>query len=135
MKKTIIVLGITGVILTVIGGLIIIFSNVKNQPYVGEFSLAEYQWEIETFSLDKNVGQVDDKNVAIEKAKSLWLEKYGIDNGQQYNFISGRKIEVSYDFKEECWHIYGTLQPNTLGGVPHSIIRKSGEVLAVWIDD
>lgn len=99
------------------------------------FDLTEYQWEIKTFPLDKNVGQVDDKNVAIEKAKSLLLEKYGIDNGQLYNSINGRKIEVAYDFKEECWHVYGTLPPNTLGGVPHCIIRKSGEVLAVWIDD
>lgn len=110
-------------------------SKESKAPDVGIFDLTEYQWEIKTFPLDRNVGQVDDKNVAIEKAKSLWLEKYGIDNGQLYNFINGRKIEVAYDFKEECWHIYGTLPPNTLGGVPHSIIRKSGEVLAVWIDD
>lgn len=135
MKRRIIVLVIIGVILAVIGGSIIVLPNLKNQPYVDEFNLATYQWEIETFPLDKNVGQVDDKNVAIEKAKSLWLEKYGIDNGQLYNFTNGRKIEVAYDFKEECWHIYGTLPPNTLGGVPHSIIRKSGEVLASWIDD
>lgn len=128
------------VVLTVIGGLssmlfLLQKSKVSKAPDVGIFDLTEYQWEIKTFPLDKNIGQVDDKNVAIEKAKSLWLEKYGIDNGQLYNFINGRKIEVAYDFKEECWHIYGTLPQNTLGGVPHAIIRKSGEVLAVWIDD
>ena len=46
---------------------------------VGNFDLSKYQWEIKTFPSDKNVGQVEDKNTATEKAKSLWLEKYGAD--------------------------------------------------------
>lgn len=102
---------------------------------VGNFDLSKYQWEIKTFPSDRNVGQVDDKDAATEKAKSLWLEKYGADDEQLRSFIGGRKIEVAYDSKEECWHIYGTLPPNTLGGVPHVLVRKSGEVLAVWMDD
>ena len=128
------------VVLPVIGGLLTILfllqkSKEAKAPDVGIFELTEYQWEITTFPSDKNVGQVDDKDVAIEKAKSLWLEQYDMDNRELYNSIHGGKIEVAYDFKEECWHIYGTLLPNTFGGVPHSIIRKSGEVLAVWMDD
>ena len=132
MKSKYIVL-IMLVVFVVIGGMLSMLfllqqSKASKAPDVGVFAITEYQWEIENFPVDKNVGQVNDKNVGIEKAKYLWLEKYGIS-------INERKIEVSYDFKEECWHIYGILPPNTLGGVPHSIIRKSGEVLAVWIDD
>ena len=121
------------VILAVIGGLSIVLFSLQREKAtmlsdVGKFDLNEYRWEIETFSLDKNVGQVNNKKIAIEKAKSLW-------NEQSYNFINERRIKVDYDCREESWHIYGTLPRNTLGGVPHAIIRKSGETLAVWVDD
>ena len=97
--------------------------------------MTDYQWEIKTFPSDKNVGQVDDVNTAIEKAKELWVDEFSIIIGQPYNPINGRKIEVSYDSEEECWHINGTLPPNTLGGVTHAIIQKDGKVIAVWHDD
>lgn len=97
-------------------------------PKVETFCLTKYQWEIQTFSTDQNIGEVNDKNVAIKNAKSLWFEKYSVD-------IPERKIEVAYDSKEECWHVYGALSPNTLGGVLHAIIQKNGDVLAVWSDD
>ncbi len=135
MKRRGLVLVIIGVTLIVIGGSIIVLLNLKKQLDVGEFSLVKYQWEIENFSSDKNVGKVDNPSIAIEKAKELWIEKFSAINGQPYNPINGRKIEVSYDSEEECWHINGTLPPNTLGGVPHAIIRKNGEVVAVWHDD
>lgn len=121
-----------------------VFLLQKNkEPEVGVFVLTEYQWEIEHYPLDKNVGQVDDKYAAIEKAMPLWLEwseKYGFDDGQTYQdiyekFIKRREFEVAYDSKEKCWHIYGTFQPNTFGGIPHSIIRENGEVIAVWVDE
>ena len=107
----------------------------KKPPNVEEFSLSSYQWEIENFPSDKNVGQVDDANTAIEKAQELWLEKYSIVNGQTYNPINGRKIEVSYDSENDCWHINGTLPPKSGGGVPHAIIQRDGKVTAVWHDD
>lgn len=124
-----------------------LFSLYKSKDYkvieVKRFDLIEFQWEIEHYPLDKNVGLVDDENIAIEKAKNLWLEwseKYGLDDGQTYQyinkkFIKRRNFEVAYDSKEKCWHIYGTFQPNTLGGVPHSIIRENGDVMAVWVDE
>ncbi len=99
-----------------------------NTPKVETFSLTKYQWEIQTFSTKQNIGEVNDINVAIKNAKSLWLEKYGVD-------IPKNMIKGAYDTKEECWHVYGTLSPNALGGVLHAIIRKNGDLLAVWIDD
>ena len=71
---------------------------------------------------------MNDENVAIKNAKSLWLKKYNID-------IPEKKIKVAYDSREECWHVYGTLSPNNLGGVLHAIMQKNGDLLAVWIDD
>lgn len=100
----------------------------SNMPKVETFCLAEYQWEIQTFSTVQNIGEVTEEKTAIRKAKALWLEKYSVA-------IPDKKIEVAYDSKEECWHVYGTLSPNALGGVFHAVIQKDGNLLAVWIDD
>ena len=99
-----------------------------NKPKGETFCLSEYQWEIQTYSIEQNVGEVKGKNVAIKIAKSLWLEKYGVD-------LPEKKIKVAYDTEEECWHVYSTPSPNTLGSVLHVIIQKNGNLLAVWIDD
>ena len=119
-------------ILICIGGLLsvtFLFHRLEesNIPQIETFCLTEYQWEIQTFSTDQNVGEVNEKNVAIEKAKALWLEKYNVD-------IPEKKVKVAYDPKEECWHVYSTLSPNALGGVLHAIIQKSGD-LVVWSED
>ena len=130
MKKIHVILIV--IVLVCIGGLLSLlfllhgpeeFNTVK----VKTFCLTEYQWEIQTFSTDQNVGEVNEKNVAIEKAKALWLEKYNVD-------IPEKKVKVAYDPKEECWHVYSTLSPNALGGVLHAIIQKSGD-LVVWSED
>ena len=134
-KKLIIYAVIICIVLAVLGGGIFMLFDSNKSYNIKEFSLLNYQWEIETFPSDKNVGQVDDASTAIEKAKELWFEKFSMIGENTYNPINGRKIEVSYDSKEECWHVNGTLQKNTLGGVPHAIIRKNGEGLAIWYDD
>lgn len=135
MRKKLIVYIVIGIVIGALGGMFFMLCN-SNQPHdIKEFSLLDYQWEIETFPSDKNVGQVDDANTAIEKAKELWIEKFSINGGKPYAHVNRGKFEVSYDSKEECWHINGALSTNTLGGVPHAIIRKNGEVIAVWQDD
>ena len=120
-------------VLVCIGGILSLLflahgSEESNTSKVETFCLTKYQWEIQTFSEDQNVGEVNDENVAIKNAKSLWLKKYNID-------IPEKKIKVAYDSREECWHVYGTLSPNNLGGVLHAIMQKNGDLLAVWIDD
>ena len=135
MRKKLIISIAIGTVICALGCMFIILCD-SNQPLdIKEFSLLNFQWEIETFPSDKNVGQVDDANTAIEKAKELWIEKFSVIGGKPYDPVDLRKIEVAYDSTEECWHIYGTLPKNTLGGVPHAIIRKNGDVIAVWQDD
>lgn len=121
------------IIVVFIGGLLsllfLLNRPVEPDTSKGEtFSITEYQWEIQTFSTEQNVGEVNEKNIAIKNSKLLWLEKYDVD-------IPEKNIKVACDTKEECWHVYGTLTPNALGGVLHAIIRKNGDLLAVWIDD
>lgn len=136
MRKNKIIIMVLGVSF-IVGVIVVMFfidklSNLKSSD-VGVFRLSEYQWEIENFPSDKNVGQVHNSKVAIERAKELWLEEYSIINGQHYNPINGRKIEVSFDFTNECWHINGTLPSNVDGAVPHALIQKNGKVLALWM--
>lgn len=107
--------------------------RLNKQSSIGEFAVEEYQWEIENFPYEKSVGQVDDANVAIEKAKELWLEKYSTVNGQPYDPIKGKKCEIFFDHGNNCWLVKTTLPSNTKGSVPHAIIRKDGTVIAVWM--
>ena len=96
------------------------------------FSITNYQCEIRVFSVDKNVGEIHDKDCAIKIAKSLWLEKYDRDIER---YIPGSEIKIAYDSQEDCWHIYNTTPPNILGGIYHAILRKNGEVIAIWAED
>ena len=135
MKNKVIVFIIVGIILVIAGGVGIMLFNASETSKVREFDLAKYQWALDIFPSDKNVGEVQDKNIAIEKAKVLWIEKYGIINGKPYDPTRGLKVNVSYNTENQCWHIYGTLPPDVDGGVPHALIQKDGKVLAVWCDD
>lgn len=119
--------------LTVIGGVMIIIFHSDKHPSIREFDVAKYQWEIENFSFQKNVGQVNDVNTVIEKAKELWIEKYGTVNGQPYDPIKGRGIEALFDKNNDCWLVKIALLPDTKGSTPHAIIQKDGMVLAVWM--
>ena len=132
MKK-IFVLVVIIFILTVIGGAIIILFHSNKHHSIKEFDVLEYQWEIENFSFEKNVGQIDDADTAIEKAKDLWSENYSTVNNQPYDPIKKRKIEVFFDQHNDCWLVKTTLPSNTKGAVPHTIIEKDGTVLAVWM--
>ena len=103
---------------------------------LGNFNLADsqYQWGIENFPSNKNVGPTENAETAVKKAKNLWIEDLSMWVGKNRNPINGRAIEVSYDSKNECWHVNGTLAPNVWGSVPNVLIKKDGTVLAVWMD-
>ena len=133
-KKTVVCMAVIAAIIAVGSTVFMLYRS--NQPYkVKTFALLSYQQEIEAFPSDKNVGQIDDADTAVEKAKELWIDAFSAVGEKPYQPAARGKIEVSYDSDEECWHINGTLKPDTLGGVPHAIIRKNGNVIAVWHDD
>lgn len=119
--------GIIVVVLILIGGSIIVLFNSNKQESFDRFSLEEYRWEIDNFPANKNVGEVGNHNVAIEKAKELWRERFGVSDSTE--------TEVAWDSENECWHINNIPPADTLGGVYHAIIQKNGDVIAVWLDD
>ncbi len=68
------------VLICIVAIISVLFLKSRSEDVkVESFSMTNYQWEIQTFSTDQNVGEVNDKNTAIEKSKSLWIEKYSAD--------------------------------------------------------
>ena len=127
-------------VLTIIGGLIgILFLTQRSTQYNKMLNktldMSKYKWAIERYQTNKNVGRVDSKKDAVQKAKSLWLEAEFVDEEQLTEWIANQKIEVECDPQEEFWHIYRVFDPYVIGGKTHAIIRTSGEVMAVWVEE
>jgi hypothetical protein len=138
MKKLIPIF--TLVVLAITVGTVVLMYNPKKEPdvvYIGSFHLSEYQRDIDSFPMERNVGNVEDYLTAAERAKEIWIEIFGTEsNGEPRDPTRGRPVLVYYDADNECWLVRGTLppNPNLLGGAPYTIIRSDGEVLAVWHD-
>ncbi len=139
MKKKYIVLCIALVLASISLMLSVLFLLQKiednKELEVGEFDLTYFQWEIETFPYEKNVGPIDNADVAIEKARSVWLERYGNNKYLHDNFDKWGRFQVDWDPLEECWYVHSVPPPDWVGGVSNVIIRKNGDVIAVWPDD
>ena len=108
-------------------------SSSENPNAIGEFRLSDYEWEMETYPSDKNVGPTNDAETAIQKAKELYFEKFGVMNGQPFNPLKNVEITVAYDKYNQCWLVSGTLPVEIDGAVPMALIQKDGKVLAVWM--
>lgn len=104
-------------------------SSKKENTTVYTFDISDYSWELENCGYTKNIGPVTTKNIAIDKAKQLWKERFG-----NIYEINGLPIAVAYDEKNKCWLVNGTLQDDSVdGAVPCALITKDGDVLAMWI--
>ena len=103
------------------------------ETQVLEFSLSDYWAKVFDFPYEKDVGPVTTPEVAIEKAKEVWRERYG----KQYE-ESTYPIAVAYDEENECWRVNETLPDKNhkgediVGATPHVLIKADGRVLAVW---
>ena len=130
-KKASITLKAVGVLL--LSAVILWQVKIAEDPEgaVRECDIATFQREIEEFPFEGNVGPVPDAEIAVTKAKELWLEKYGVINGKPYDPTGGRPIMIGYDAKNDCWVVNGTLPKNAFGVVPFAIIQGDGTVLAM----
>ena len=111
-----------------IGGiLVVIFKN--KSPEIKSFEVSEYQYYIDNFSSEDNLGFISDSKELLKKVEVIWIKQYGerIKNQKPY--------QVFYDEANGIWLVHGTLRSNMLGGVANILVdNDTGKVLAVWHD-
>lgn len=111
-----------------IGGVLMVIIQNKS-PNVNNFEVSDYQYYIDNFSSEENVGSIIDSKDAIKKAELIWIKLYGESIKKE------KPYQLFYDSKNEIWLIQGTLRTNVKGGVANILIENStGKVLAVWHD-
>ena len=110
-----------GVILVVI---------IKNEsPEIKTFEVSEYQYYIDNFSSEDNLGFISDSKDLLKKVEVIWIKQYGkrIKNQKPY--------QVFYDEANGIWLVQGTLRSDMMGGVANILVdNDTGKVLAVWHD-
>ena len=86
-----------------------------------------------TFDDQRNVGPIKDAVNAVEKAKKLWDEDFGVVNGKYYDPTNGRKVEIYFDENNSCWFLSCVFSEEAFESVPMALIKSNGDVLAVWM--
>lgn len=99
----------------------------NKSPNVKEFELNDYQYYIDNFSSEDNLGNIIDSRDAINKAEIIWIKLYGESIKKE------KPYQVFYDKKNGVWLVQGTLRYNMKGGVANILIQnETGKILAVW---
>ena len=111
-----------------IGGILVVIITNKS-PEIKTFEASEYQYYIDNFSSEDNLGFISDSKELLKKVEVIWIKQYGerIKNQKPY--------QVFYDEANGIWLVHGTLRSNMLGGVANILVdNDTGKVLAVWHD-
>lgn len=111
-----------------IGGILVVIIKNKS-PEIKTFEASEYQYYIDNFSSEDNLGFISDSKELLKKVEVIWIKQYGerIKNQKPY--------QVFYDEANGIWLVHGTLRSNMLGGVANILVdNDTGKVLAVWHD-
>lgn len=97
------------------------------------FSVEDYEWYIENFPANGNIGTIEDEDALIEIAKGLWDEEYGEIQGQTYDPTHGCEVKVFYDESYDYWLVQGTLPSYSTGMVPFLIVSGNGDLIAIGL--
>ena len=111
-----------------IGGILVVIIKNKS-PEIKTFEVSEYQYYIDNFSSEDNLGFISDSKELLKKVEVIWIKQYGerIKNQKPY--------QVFYDEANGIWLVHGTLRSNMMGGVANILVdNDTGKVLAVWHD-
>lgn len=111
-----------------IGGILVVIIKNKS-PEIKSFEVSEYQYYIDNFSSEDNLGFISDSKELLKKVEVIWIKQYGerIKNQKPY--------QVFYDEANGIWLVHGTLRSNMMGGVANILVdNDTGKVLAVWHD-
>ena len=122
-----IVLFVLITVILICGVCMVIIQN--KTPKVKAFNLNDYQYYIDNFPSEENVGNIIDAKDAIKKAEKIWIKLYGESIKKE------KPYQVFYDENNGIWLVRGTLRSNMKGGVANILIQnETGKILAVWHD-
>lgn len=111
-----------------IGGILVVIIKNKS-PEIKTFEVSEYQYYIDNFSSEDNLGFISDSKELLKKVEVIWIKQYGERIKNQKPYL------VFYDEANGIWLVHGTLRSNMLGGVANILVdNDTGKVLAVWHD-
>ena len=126
-KKKRIVLLVLIIVILLGGACVILFQN--QTPNVKAFESNDYQYYVDNFPSEENVGNIIDAKDAIKKAEKIWIKLYGESMKKE------KPYQVFYDENTGIWLVQGTLRSDMMGGVANILIQnETGKVLAVWHD-
>ena len=126
-KKKRIVLLVLIIVILLGGACVILFQN--QTPNVKAFESNDYQYYVDNFPSEENVGNIIDAKDAIKKAEKIWIKLYGESMKKE------KPYQVFYDENTGIWLVQGTLRSDMKGGVANILIQnETGKVLAVWHD-
>ena len=110
-------------------GVILVVIIKNKSPDIKTFEVNEYQYYIDNFSSEDNLGFISDSKDLLKKVEAIWIKRYGkrIKNQKPY--------QVFYDEANGIWLVQGTLRSDMMGGVANILVdNDTGKVLAVWHD-
>lgn len=111
-----------------IGGILVVIIKNKS-PEIKTFEVSEYQYYIDNFSSEDNLGFISDSKELLKKVEVIWIKQYGERIKDQ------KPYQVFYDEANGIWLVHGTLRSNMMGGVANILVdNDTGKVLAVWHD-
>jgi hypothetical protein len=102
----------------------------KNKlPETKAFDVGDYQYYIDKFPSEDNLGFISDSKDLLKKVEVIWINKYGERIKKQ------KPYQVFYDKANGIWLVQGTLRSNMMGGVANILVdNDTGRVLALWHD-
>ena len=114
------------VFIVFIGGVIIVALQNKS-PDIKTFEVSEYQYYIDMFPSEENLGSISDTKDLLKKVEKIWIKEYGERIKEE------KPYQVFYDEKNGIWLVQGTLNSDMVGGVANILLENdTGKVLAIW---
>ena len=114
------------VFIVFIGGVIIVALQNKS-PDIKTFEVSEYQYYIDMFPSEENLGSISNTKDLLKKVEEVWIKEYGERIKEE------KPYQVFYDEKNGIWLVQGTLSSDMVGGVANILLENdTGKVLAIW---
>ncbi|MBQ1252589.1 MAG: hypothetical protein IIY02_06705, partial [Firmicutes bacterium] len=96
-------------------------------PEIKTFEVSEYQYYIDNFPAQDELGDIIDTEDLLKKVETIWIKIYG------EGIKSQKPYQVFYDEKNSIWLVHGTLQSDMMGGVANILVdHDTGKALAIW---